>query len=186
MANSPTERAEQLGAWLTEAVALLLEQGGAVAAALMATCAGRAAVVRIDDTALRLRAVQEGSTLRLTTEAVTAAPIADFETDAATLRDIMDGQILLDTAIVRGRMRVIAPLGDLLAMHNLVLRALACGPLAPALRTLWRKFDATWPESRVPDDGADCSLANQRPRHGILQGSVPRDVLDVRLAGAPP
>jgi hypothetical protein len=179
MASSPTERAENLSEWLAEAVTLLLEQGGAVAAALMSTCAGRTAVVRIDDTALRLCAVQEGSLLRLTTEPVTAAAIADFETDGATLRDILDGQILLDTAIVQGRMRVIAPLTDLLAMHNLVLRALACGPVAPALRTLWRKFDAAWPESPAPD--GDCSLAGQRPRHGLLEGSVPRDVLEVRV-----
>lgn len=181
MVSSPTERAEHLGAWLVEAVALLLEQGGAVAAALLATCAGRNALIRIDDTVLRLAAERRGGSLRLTTEAVPAPATADFDTDAATLRDILDGQILLDTAVVQGRIRVVASLADLLAMHNLVMRALACGPVQPALRALWQKFDEAWPDPQIPRD--ECSLAGQRPRHGILQGSVPPDVLRVRLAG---
>jgi hypothetical protein len=180
MASSPTELAEQLGAWLGEAVALLLAQGGAVAAALIATCAGREAVIRLDDTVLRLLARQQDGALRLSTEAVRTPGVTQFETDAAALRDILDGQLLLDTAIVEGRVRLAAPLADLLAMHNLVMQAMACGPIQPALRTLWQRFDAQWPQSAAARE--DCSLEAQRPRHGLMQGSVPADVLQVRTA----
>jgi hypothetical protein len=178
MASSPTERSEHLAAWLDEVVDLLLDQGGAVASALLATCAGRKAVIRLDDTLLLLSAERQGARLRLATDVPPPHVIPDFETNATTLRDILGGQLLLDTAITEDRIRVAAPLAQLLAMHDLVMKALACGPVRPALRFLWEKFDHGWPDEPAPVR----SLTRQRPRHGILPNSVPLDVLHVRLA----
>lgn len=178
MASTPTERAERLRTWLLQLVALMLEHDGPLAAALRRTVAGRAAVVQLDDTALRLAAADvDDAPLRVTIDPAPEHGPRQFVTSADALRDIIAGRALLDTAIVDGRIAVKAPLPDLLAVHDLVMRLLCTGPQRRALRELWAEFDAEWPRRPV-----ECvPLERQRPRHGFLRERVPPDVLLVLL-----
>jgi hypothetical protein len=179
--DDPARRFERLRSWLFELVELLLAQGGAVATALVRTAAGRSAVVQIDDVALKLEGQAVPHGLAIAIEPATEDEPRNFACSAETLREIIDGRRLLDAQVAEGRIEVRAPLADLLAMHELVLRALAAGPLSRPLRELWAQFDSWWPQRPAP-----CSpLSAQLPKHGRLRAAVPIDVLTVRLDAAP-
>jgi len=167
--------------WLLRLVEILLAHGGQIAELLVRTTAGKRAVIQIDD--VRIDLVAQAADRGITVEARRADDTdpLNFQTSGETLRDIIRGRAVLDAAVADGRVHVRAPLTDLLAMHELVMRALASAASSRALRELWAEFDAWWPRVDVP-----ClPLAAQRPRHASLHRGVPEDVLRVQL-DAPP
>lgn len=181
MPNTLTERQGQLRDWLLRLVDLLLDRGGSLAAALERTVVDRTAVVCIDEVALKLEARRMDGRLAVHIDPAANTEPFTFRCTGDALRDVIHGRSLLDAAVASGAIEVRASLPDLLAMHDLVLRTLACGPLSRPLRELWAEFDARWP-SAIPD----CRpLRDQLPRYGALLKSVPEDVLRVRLDDSP-
>jgi hypothetical protein len=167
--------------WLLRLVEILLAHGGHVAELLVRTTAGKRAVIEIDD--LRIDLMAQAADRGITVE-VRRADDTDplnFHSSGETLRDVISGRVLLDTAIADGRVHVRAPLMDLLAMHELVMRTLASAASSRALRELWAEFDAWWPRVDVP-----ClPVAAQLPKHGVLRHAVPVEVLRVQLDARP-
>ncbi|WP_341888486.1 hypothetical protein [Variovorax sp. YR752] len=165
---SPAER--QLAGWLDRLVALLLGSSGAVARRLVATVAGRGALLVLDDARLQVEAELDaavGLQLRLTAGGDDAA--ARVLTTAAALRAVIDGRRLLDAAVADGSIDLRAPLPELLAFDELVRMALALGPRHAGLRALWAEFEAQWPRGEL-----HCpTLGEQAARHGALCEFVP-------------
>jgi hypothetical protein len=175
-----TAREAQLAAWLQRLVARLLAAGGDVAQQLVATAAGRGALLVLDDAGLALDAALDAAgALDVRIAAAEGDRPARVETTGAALRAIVDGRRLLDAAVVDGSLDLRAPLAELLAFHELVLLAIARGPRDAALRELWREFDAAWPRAEAPS----CApIDRQAAHHGALRPFVPEGV---RLARSP-
>jgi hypothetical protein len=170
----------QLAAWLQRLVVRLQAAGGAVAAQLVATVAGRGARLVVDDARLALDAtVDAAGALDVRIVAAEAERPAQVVTTGATLRDIVDGRRLLDAAVADGTLEMRAPLAELLALHELVQMAIARAPADAALRALWAEFDAQWPRAEAPVCAA---IDRQDARHGDLRRFVPEAV---RLARSP-
>lgn len=165
---SPAER--QLAGWLDRLVALLLGSGGAVARRLVATVAGRGALLVLDEARLHIEAELDaavGLQLRLTAGGDDAA--ARVLTTASALRAVIDGRRLLDAAVADGSIDLRAPLPELLAFDELVRMALALGPRHAGLRSLWAEFEAQWPRG----EPVCPALGSQAARHGVLCEFVP-------------
>ncbi len=178
MASTPIERERRLAGWLEALVQLLLAEGGPVRTALIATTLGKTAVVQLDDVRLRLTALPDPEGIALDITRPEAGALPSFRCDAQSLRDIISGRRLLDALVVEDRLYVRAPLADLLAMYDLVLKSLASGPIHPSLRALWSEFDNGWPQGESPP----CScLDGQRPHYGQLRKGIPEAVLRVDL-----
>lgn len=171
-----------LAAWLQRLVAALQAAGGAVAAQLVATVAGRGAVLVLDEARLALDAALDAAgtgALDVRIAAADADRPARAETTGQTLREIVDGRRLLDAAVADGTLALRAPLHELLAFHELVQVAIARGPRDSALRALWDEFDAQWPRA----EAAACApVDRQAARHGELRRFVP---VVVQLARSP-
>jgi hypothetical protein len=169
---------ERLAGWLQRLVQALRSAG--LDRQLAAVCAGRSALLVLDEA----RVVLTGT---LADDGVLTVHIAPADTNAAAnhlrtrgdvLRALIDGRLLLDAAITSGAIDLRAPLADVLALHELVLQALALGPRQPALRVLWAEFDAAW-----PGESPRCNpIDEQRARHGALRDVIPQAV---RLARSP-
>jgi hypothetical protein len=163
----------QLAAWLHRLVTLLQEQGAAVAGQLAATVAGRRAVLWLDDARLALSASRGASgVLVIEIGPADGTEAAQLRTTGDALREVIEGRFLLDAAVASGRIDVRATLPDLLAFHELVVRALALGPRDPALLALWAEFDRAWPGSPL----RCLPIDQQAPRHGELRQHVPASV----------
>jgi hypothetical protein len=167
--------------WLLRLVEILLEDGGQIADLLVRTTAGKRATIEIDDVRIGLMAQEAGRGITVEVRRADDTDPLNFQSSGETLRDIISGRVLLDTAIADGHVHIRAPLTDLLAMHELVMRTLASAASSRALRELWAEFDAWWPRSDV----ACLPLAAQLPKHGVLRQAVPVEVLRVQL-DAPP
>ncbi len=168
----------RLADWLQRLVATLQAAGGAVAAQLVATVAGRGALLVLDDARLALDATLDaGGTLDVRIAAAEGDRPARVETTGQTLRDIIDGRRLLDAAVADGTLALRAPLAELLAFHELVRMAIARGPRDAALRALWAEFDAHGPRA----DGPRCTpIDRQAAGHGELRRFVPAVVQQAR------
>lgn len=172
---TPAER--QLAGWLDRLVALLLGSGGAVARRLVATVAGRGALLVIDEARLHVEAELDataGLQLRLTAGGDDAA--ARVLTSASALRAVIDGRRLLDAAVADGSIDLRAPLPELLAFDELVRMTLALGPRHAGLRALWAEFEAQWPRG---EPGCP-ALGSQAAHHGALCEFVPPGVRHAR------
>ena len=181
MVSTPTDRYDRMREWLLRLVEILLAQGGQVADLLVRTTAGKKAVIEIDDVRIGLVAQPTDRGITVEVRRADDAEPLNFRSSGETLRDLIHARALLDAVIADGRMHVQAPLTDLLAMHELVMRTLASAVSSRALRELWAEFDAWWPRADVP-----ClPLAAQLPKHGVLRQAVPVEVLRVQL-DAPP
>jgi len=172
----PATAAEtELAAWLEQLVVLLQAAGGEVTRLFEDVVRGREATLQLDEARLRLCA-DAGDPLQIRIEPAESEAAAHVRTSAAALRDVIDGRALLDAVIADGRLELRAPLADLLAFHELVLRLLARGPRDTALRALWDAFDVQWPCT-----GARClPLDAQAARHGALRDAVPAGVRRAR------
>jgi hypothetical protein len=167
--------------WLLRLVDILLAQGGQVADLLVRTTAGKQAVIGIDDVRVGLAAEAVDGSIRVEVRQALDTERLNFRSSGETLRDIIHARALLDSAIADGRIHVRAPMPDLLAMHELVMRTIASAAASRPLRELWAEFDAWWPRADVP-----ClPLVAQLPKHGVLRRAVPVEVLRVQL-DAPP
>lgn len=173
--RAATAREAQLAAWLERLVVLLRAAGGEVARQFDAVVRGREALIELDEARLLLCAdADDPPAIRIEPAGRDAA--AQVRTSGAALRDVIDGAALLDTVIADGRLDLRAPLPDLLAFHELVLRVLALGSSSAALRALWDEFDAQWPGPALR-----CApLDEQRARHGMLCEAVPAGVRRAR------
>ena len=160
----------QLTEWLQSLVTLLLAQGTAIAEQLAQTVAGRSAVLLLDDARLAVSASRdEAGALRVDIVPAEADAAAHVRTSGDALREVIEGRFLLDAAVASGRLDVRASLPDLLAFHELVLRALALGPRNAGLLALWAEFDRAWPGAP-----ARCLPIDRQPaRHGELREHVP-------------
>jgi hypothetical protein len=170
----PATTAEtQLAEWLQRLVALLLAQGHAVAEQLTRTVAGRSAVLWLDDARLALSAsTDDAGRLAVDIVPAEADAVAHVRTSGDALREVIEGRFLLDAAVASGRLDVRAGLPDLLAFHELVLRALALGPRSAGLLALWVEFDRAWPGAPTR-----CLPIDRQPaRHGELREHVPASV----------
>jgi hypothetical protein len=168
---------QRLADWLLRLVQAL--QAAGLGSQLAAVCGDRSALLVLDETRLVLTGVIDFDgelTVRIA-QATGADAASRLRTRGEVLRALIDGRLLLDAAVADGALDLRAPLADLLALHTLVLQALALGPRQPALRALWAEFDAGWP-------GAPrCNpIDRQRARYGALREVVPRAV---RLARSP-
>ncbi|MFT3953409.1 MAG: hypothetical protein QM722_03090 [Piscinibacter sp.] len=150
---------------------LLQVAGGEVTRQFEAVVRGREAVLELDGARLLLCADgADPPAIRI--EPAERAAAAHARTSAVALREVIDGRALLDAVVADGRLDLRAPLPDLLAFHELVLRVLALGSRDAALRALWAEFDAHWPH-----DGPRCMpLDEQAARHGALCEAVPAGV----------
>lgn len=165
----------QLAAWLERLVGLLRSAGGEVARQFDTVVRGREALLELDDARLLLTA-DAGEPPAIRIEPAGRAAAAHVRTSAAALRDVIDGHALLDAVIADGRLDLRAPLADLLAFHELVLRVLALAGSDAGLRALWLEFDRQWPGS-----GPGCArLDEQRACHGLLCAAVPAGVRQAR------
>lgn len=169
-----TPREAQLAGWLQRLVALLQASGGAVAAQLVATVAGRGAGLVVDDARLAVDATSGvagdgAAAVDVTIVAAEGARPAQVETTGSTLRDIVDGRKLLDATVADGALELRAPLPELLAFHELVQMAIARGPQDAGLRELWAEFEAAWPRA----EAAACApIDRQAAAHGDLRRFV--------------
>ncbi len=179
MSEPAVAERERLEDWLRRLVRTLLDGGGPVRTLLVATVTGRAVTIRIDDVALRVSASAADGGIALSFDDPGAgAHDPALHTTGDALRAVIAGRRLLDAAIVSGDIALRAPLPDLLAFHELVMKTLALGPRSRALRQLWEEFDAAW--RHLPPD---CSpLEAQRPRHAALLDTIPAHVLAVQPA----
>ena len=174
----PTAREAQLSAWLHRLVARLLAAGGPIAQQLVATVAGRGALLVLDDARLGLDAALDAAgALELHIVAAEADRPARVGTTGATLRDIVDGRRLLDAAVADGTLDLRGPLPELLAFHELVQMAIARAPGDAVLLTLWAEFDAAWPRAAAP---LCTPVDRQAARHGGLRHFVPEVVQRAR------
>ena len=171
--RAPTAGEARLAAWLHRLVALLQAQGAGVAGQLAATVAGRAAVLSLDDARLALSASRdESGALVIDIGPADGEDGAHLRTTGDALRDVIEGRFLLDAAVASGRIDVRAALPALLALHELVVRALALGARDPGLLALWAEFDRTWPGAPL----RCLPIDEQAPRHGELRRHVPASV----------
>lgn len=168
----------RLADWLQRLVQAL--QAAALGRQLAAVCADRSALLALDDARVVLTGTRadDGSVTVHVAPAGTDGAANHLRTRGDVLRALIDGRLLLDAAVAGGAIDLRAPLADVLALHELVLQALALGPRQPALRALWAEFDATWPAASPRCNPIDA----QRARYGALRDAVPHVV---RLARSP-
>ena len=160
----------QLASWLQRLVAVLLGAGGAVARRLVATVAGRGALLVLDEAQLHVAAVgSDAADLVVRVTAADGELPARLATTGDALRAVIDGRRLLDAAVADGSIELRADLDALLAFHELVLFAIALGPRSAELRALWAEFDSAWPSGPVI-----CAAIDRQPAaHGSLCRFVP-------------
>lgn len=174
----PSADEQRLADWLLRLVQAL--QAAGLGRELAAVCADRNALLVLDEARLVLTGTlgDDGLLTVRIEPADTDFAANHLRTRADVLRALIDGRLLLDAAVAGGAIDLRAPLADVLALHELVLQALARGPRQPALRALWAEFDATWPGAPLRCNPID----DQRARFGALRDVVPHAV---RLARSP-
>jgi hypothetical protein len=168
----------RLADWLQRLVQAL--QAAGLGRQLAAVCAGRSALLALDEARVVLtgRVADDGSlTVHIAAADIDGAA-NHLRTRGDVLRALIDGRLLLDAAVASGAIDLRAPLADVLALHELVLQALALGPRQPGLRVLWAEFDAAWPGAAPRCNPIDA----QRARYGALRDVVPHAV---QLARSP-
>jgi hypothetical protein len=168
----------RLADWLQRLVQAL--QAAGLGRPLAAVCAGRDALLELDGARVVLSGslAADGSLAVRIVGAPGGGGANHLRTSGDVLRALIDGRLLLDAAVASGAIDLRAPLADVLALHALVLQALALGPRRPALRGLWSEFDAAWPGAPLRCNPID----DQRARFGALRAAVPPAV---RLARSP-
>jgi hypothetical protein len=174
----PSTDEQRLADWLLQLVQAL--QAAGLGRALAAVCGDRSALLVLDEARVVLTgALTDDGSLTVRIEPADSDTATNhLRTHADVLRALIDGRLLLDAAVASGAIDLRAPLAEVLALHELVLQALALGPRQPALRALWAEFDAAWTAAPLRCNPID----DQGARFGALRDVVPHAV---RLARSP-
>lgn len=177
MVQSSENRQQQLAKWLDNLVEILRLQNNSTWRTLLATVAGKTAIIRLDDVSLQLQA-----STALPLEVVIDYPATpdnyNFISDSETIGDIIIGKLTIDKALSINKIYLRGTLRDLQGISQLIKEILADSPINSQLQRLWEEFEKMW---LFPSSLVFYSLDEQQTNYGELIASIPEDILNIEI-----